>query len=183
MAYFILSEDYYARVYEADKPESQSINDTTIVFILELLVAAGYDRVCFYDRDDRWSVPEFVQWAKSPDKLFCIIYRKDATPISVTWLNGFSQTGHQAYAHFSTLKTAAPEECLESGRMLLKCIVAVTRIKQFIGITPVCYRHAVSFAKELGFKPLDTLKKHVVCKGKERDVMLSICEPKEDDNG
>lgn len=174
-AIFTLSEDYYCRLYR--KYGIGCLEDKTIVFILELMKAAGYDKVCFYDREDRWSVPEFVQWVKNDDKIFSVVYKKDGTPISIAWFCGFSMTGHQSYAHFSTLKTATPEECLVSGRMLLKLIVRVTSIRQFIGITPMCYRHALSFSEGLGFKPLTVLKKYAMLRGKERDMRLSICEP------
>lgn len=177
MAFFDLEDGYYFRTYEEDKPEALSIDDSTLVFILELLVAKGYDKIVFYDRDDRWSIPEFIQWAKSPDKIFCIVYRKDGVPASITWFNGFSETGHQAYSHFSTLGTVSNDECMHSGRMILKRLTEVTRLKQFIGITPIAYSHALRFSEGLGFRPLVVLEKYCKLRGKERNVRLSICEP------
>lgn len=183
MAFFDLSDEFYMRVYEEGKPEGNSIDDKTMVFILELLTHAEYDKIAFYDREDRWSVIEFLQWAKSGDKLFCILYKKDATPIAVVWFNGISSTGRQAFAHFSTLKTAPPDECMRAGRLLLQTVARVTKMKQFIGITPMCYRHALRYSEGLGFKPLTVLKRYCRLRGKERDVRLSICGPNGENDG
>ena len=64
---------------------------------------------------------------------------------------------------------------MAAGRQLIKFIGTLTVIKQLVGITPSCYRHALQFAHGLGFKKLTILEKAVKCLGKDRDAVLSIC--------
>lgn len=177
-AFFVLSDKYYCRTYIENG--FGSLTDSTLAFVWQLIQEAGYEHIIFYDRDYKWSVPEFVQWAKSDDKIFYVLFKTDGTPIACTWFNGFSDTGHQAYSHFTTLKLATPEECMEAGRLVLKLVSQITLIDQFIGMTPMCYHHALRYSEGLGFKHLTVLKKHAMLRGKERDVRLSICEPGEE---
>ena len=174
--YADLSDQYYTR-WVSDN--DSGLTNKNLAFAWELMRIKNFDRIVFYDREDRVSVMEFIKWARDPKKLLFEQFRRDGTPISLCWLTDPSLTCKQAFSHFTTFDIVPREEALERGRLVIKLIGKITKIKQFIGITPKCFRHAIPFAYDLGFKYLTTLKGAVYCRGKERDAVLSICETQE----
>ena len=172
MGFSLLSSDYYTR-WVSESPDGA--DDDTIILTHELMQRAGFEKVVFYDRDTPLARIEYMQWAKDDRKLFFVLFKRDGTPIALCWLTDPSATGSQTFSHFATLGTATPEECTAAGRQLIKFIGTLTVIKQLVGITPSCYRHALQFAYGLGFKKLTILEKAVKCLGKDRDAVLSIC--------
>lgn len=144
---------------------------------------SGYLPVVFYDSKKPMSKTNFLKWVKDPSRMFFMQFKKDGTPISLYWITNRSETGRQAFAHFSTLGTVPPEECLVSGRQVIRFSGRLLGLYQLIGLTPACYRHALTFAYGLGFKKLTTLKEAVMCRGKARDAVLSICDTKGEEDG
>lgn len=184
MGFYKMSEEYYTRWYDNEPiGDVFELADINIMFAYELMERAGYLPVVFYDREDTMTQKEFLAWAKDPSRLFFVQHRNDGTPISLCWLTGRSETGRQAFAHFSTLGTGTVEECLVSGRQVIHFIGRLTGIHQLIGLTPACYRHALTFAYGLGFKKLTTLKEGVMCRGKARDAVLSLRDTKGEEDG
>ena len=171
--YADLSEKYYTRWVSDSK---DSLSDETLELAWELMRAKNFDRMVFYEREDRISLQEFKEWTRDKQKLSFGQFRHDGTPISLCWLTDLSRTGRQTFSHFTTLDTVSREEAVESGRLLIQYVGKITKIKEFIGLTPGCYRHALAFAYDLGFKKLTTLEKAVICLGKERDAILSMCK-------
>ena len=173
MGFSLLSSKYYTRWHSEHET---TVTDDTIALTHQLLQHAGFEKVVFYDRETPLARIEYMQWAKDDRKLFFVLFKRDGTPIALCWLTEPSATGSQSFAHFATLGTATPAECMEAGRQLIRFIGELTTIRQLIGITPMVYRHALQFAYGLGFKKLTKLEKAVNCLGKSRDAILSICD-------
>lgn len=172
MGYHDLSQEYYTRWVSKSE---DGISDDNLVLAHQLMQKAGYEPVVFFDRDTPMSRIEFIQWARCEYKLMFMQFRRDGTPLSLFWMQDFSPTGRQAYAHFTTLNTATVDECVISGKQIIQFAGKLTTVRQLIGITPVCYRHALNFAYRLGFKKLAILEKIAMIRGKERDAVLSVC--------
>jgi len=173
MGYARISDDYYVRWHSII---DNDLDDDSILFTQELLAASGFQRSVFYSWYVMPTSHEYLAWAKDPNKMFFILYMNDGVPLGLCWLTDFTNTNKQCMAHFSTLGTVERIHSVKAGRSLLASLFKRTKLLQVVGITPACYRHAVAFAKDLGFKPLYTLKEAVFCNGKDRDALLSICE-------
>ena len=171
MAYSRLSDQFYTRwVSEYD----DGLTDGNLIYALELVKRAGFERSVFFERTDEFGPAEFIKWAREHNKLFFILFRSGGTPLAAIWFTGPFFAGTQAAAHFCTFSTGDYHEYVSGGRLLLRFIGDMTQIKQAIGITPACYRHALKLAYDLGFKKLDVLKRAVSVRGKNRDAVLSI---------
>lgn len=172
-AYKSLSSNSYCRWYTGDE---RGLDTDSLLFAYELLNNAGYLRTLFYDMDDVPGPAQFINFFAKEKYLTFILYRTDGTPIGMTWLEVCSHTGSQRFGHFTTFNTCERAEWVEAGRAFCRFIYEATNIKQLIGLTPACYRHALKAAQELGYKPVARLEKAVWCLGKERDAILSINE-------
>jgi hypothetical protein len=193
MGYARLSSDYYTRWCSArsggtdgrDRPGDFFVQggpgvqggllDEDLELALLRMQATGFERVVFYDREEPMQPEEFIAWARESEKRLCfIIFKADGTPLSLVWLTGPSMTGRQVFAHFCGFALCSREELLRGGRLFLDVIGKGFGIRQYIGVTPLCYRHALGFACDLGFVRLTLLKQAALCLGKERDAVLSI---------
>ena len=176
----ISSDKYYARWVSE---QVGALTDDDIKFSQELLQRAGFEETTFFDRPVPVPVSEYLQWAKSEDKLFFVLYTKDGTPLGIVWFNNPSLTGAQWYIHFATLGTTPIHDCAEAGRALIEHMGRTTKLRQAIGITPLIYRHAIRFIKQVGLQPVAILQNGVHCLGKDRDALLTIYTIKETVNG
>ena len=173
MGFAILSDKYYTRWCSAS---NDGVDDQNLILVHELLQKARFERIVFYDRETPLTRMEFMQWARCEKKMFFIVFNSNGSPAAIAWMTGPSHTGCQSFGHFSTLGTITVDEAVEAGKQWIRFIGKLTKVKQLVGITPCCYRHAIKFSQKLGFKPLTKLKQSVYCLGKERDALLSICD-------
>lgn len=177
-----LGADTYVRWIPAQPPVTApgSISDTVsessdrLRLVWELGLASGRLRAFFHDVDDLPDFPAFAAWARDPARWFFVLYRHHA-PAAFVCLEGLSVTGSQRLAHFCTLPTAPRGALVALGRDFVRWLGRATPVRQLLGITPACYRHALAFAREVGFTPLATLHAAVSCRGRVRDAVLTLC--------
>ncbi len=143
--------------------------------VWELGLASGRLRAFFHDVDAVPDFPAFAAWAHDPARWFFVLYIRNA-PAAFVCLEGLSATGSQRLAHFCTLPTAPRPELVALGRDFVRWLGRATPVRQLLGITPACYRHALAFAREVGFAPLATLRDAVFCRGRVRDAVLTLCD-------
>lgn len=142
--------------------------------VWELARRGGQLRAFFYDVADAPDFATFAAWACAPERWFFLLYHRHA-PVAFVCLEGVGPTGSQRMAHFCTLPTAKRTELVSIGNDFVRWLGRATGIRQLLGLTPACYRHAVAFVRELGFAPLATLKDAVHCRGHVRDAVLTLC--------
>lgn len=171
MGCYRLSPDFYARW---NSPSREGLDEENLLLALELMRDAGYERLVFYDRESPFAPAEWLSWTQSTDRLFFLLCRPDFVPISAVWFDGYSATGRQAYSHFCTFKTGEYAEFVRGGRQLLAFLRRSTPLRQAIGMTPACYRHALRLAYALGYVRTALLEKAVLVQGKERDAVLTV---------
>ena len=171
MGFSRLSSEFYCRW--ATKDDS-GLDDDSLVFALELIRWSGYGRVLFYDREDCPEPAEWIAFCRAENKLFFMLYDGDCVPVSAVWFEKLTNTGRQAFAHFCTFRTGCYDQFVRGGRALLRFVGENTPVRQAIGVTPACFRHALKIARDLGFVKAARLEKAVWCLGKERDAILTI---------
>lgn len=172
MGFHRLSSDFYCRWCSGD---DMGLDDDSLLFALELMLASGYAHIALYDRDYPPEPAEWLAFCRQKKFLFFMLYdAAQHVPIAIVWLEACTATGAQRFAHFCTFKTGTREQCLRGGRELLAWIGDATGIRQLIGVTPACYRHALQMAYDIGFERVAKLEKSVLCLGKHRDAILSI---------
>jgi hypothetical protein len=171
MAFCLLSDEFYAR-WVSDNDDG--LTDDDLIFALELMKHAEYERIVFYDREEGFGPAEWIEFARDKKRLFFMLFRRDGTPLGAFWFSEPSRTGSQAFAHFCTLNTGEYDEYVRGGRLCIRFIADNTNMQQAIGITPVCYGHALKLAYDLGFEKLTVLKKATPVRRKNRDAILSI---------
>lgn len=149
----------------------------------ELARAGGQLRAFFYDmpandaQNGAATGPDFATfhvWAYRPEHWFFLLYH-DFAPAAFVCLEDAGPTGSQRLAHFCTLGTATRPQLVDLGRAFVRWLGAVTPIRQLLGLTPACYRHALAFARDVGFAPLATLDEAVLCRGRHRNAVLTLC--------
>lgn len=172
MGFHRLSSEFYCRWYTGD---ANSLDDDSLLFALELMVASGYAHTVLYDREYPPEPAEWLSFCQQEKFLFFMLY--DAArhvPIAIVWLEACTATGAQRFVHFCTFKTGNRDQFLRGGKALLAWIGEATGIRQLIGVTPACYRHALALVYDMGFSRLTRLEKAVFCLGKHRDAVLTI---------
>lgn len=171
-----LSETDYVRWLD-DRPAGPDYAEDSerLRLVWELGCASGRLRAFFHDVRDVPDCDTFAAWARAPERWFFLLYRRHA-PVAFVCLEGLGVTGCQRLAHFCTLPTASRDELVAVGREYVRWLGQGTPIRQLLGITPSCYRHAIAFVREVGFAPLATLRDAVVCRGRVRDAVLSLCD-------
>lgn len=104
-----------------------------------------------------------------------MFYQNDGTPFGMCWMELVGPSmPYQRFIHFATFKTMDDSLWVESGKQLYRFVRDVIGIKQLIGLTPKCYKHALKRAEEFGFKRIAVLTDAVFCLGKRRDAVLTI---------
>lgn len=179
MGYAKMTDEFYCRWYDENDPTDEGLSDDNISWTYELLTNSKYIKCIFYDTPTMPTLKEFTQWVKDPNKLFFMLFLTNSTPYGLLWLTNPSPTGHISYCHFSTFPLVPVDLACKGGKEAVKFIGRTTRIRQLVGITPLILQGAVKFVNKAGFKKLAVLKKMVYCLGKERDVMLSLCNIEE----
>lgn len=171
-AYKELCSDVYCRWYTGD---DGGLDTDSILFAYELMGKSKFLRSVFYDRDEIPGPAEFLNFLTQERFTLFMLYERTGIPIAMCWLEACLFTGNQRFGHFTTFNVC-PERRMwvEGGRALCRFVRDAMGLRQLIGLTPACYRHAVQAAKELGYKPVATLEKAVWCLGKQRDAILSI---------
>lgn len=172
MGFHRLSSEFYCRWYTGD---AAGLDEDSLLFALELMVASGYAHIALYDRDYPPEPAEWLSFCQQDKFLFFMLYDAERhVPIAIVWLEACTATGAQRFAHFCTFKTGTRDQFVRGGRELLAWVGEATGIRQLIGVTPACYRHALQLAYDLGFVRTARLEKGVYCLGKHRDAILSI---------
>lgn len=104
-----------------------------------------------------------------------MFYREGGLPIGMSWLEAIPNFPYQRFGHFTTFKTVEDDTLwVEAGKQLCRFVRDAVGLKQLIGITPVCYRHAINRARQFGYEKVTVLSKALYCLGKERDAFLSV---------
>ena len=142
--------------------------------VWELALRDGRLRAFFYDMDCEPDFATFAAWAIAPERWFFLLYRNHV-PAAFVCLEGLCPTGSQRLAHFCTLGTAPRPALVALGRDFVRWLGRATAIRQLLGITPACYRHALAFVREVGFARLAVLKDAVPCRGRVRNAVLTLC--------
>lgn len=156
-------------------PDTVSEISDRLRLVWELGLASGRLRAFFHDVDAVADFPAFAAWAGDPARWFFVLYRCHA-PAAFVCLEGLCVTGSQRLAHFCTLPTAPRPALVALGRDFVRWLGRATPVRQLLGITPACYRHALAFAREVGFMPLATLRDAVFCRGRVRHAVLTLCD-------
>ncbi|MDR2056579.1 MAG: hypothetical protein LBQ10_12050 [Desulfovibrio sp.] len=155
------------------------LDDDSLLFALELMRHDRRERIVFFDRAEPFEPAEWLAWCKGENKIFTMVFRNDGTPVAAVWFTDGTRTGRQVFSHFCGFGTAGFAELVRAGKSLLGKIAENTSIRQFIGVTPACYRHALKLAYSLGYERLVCLRGAVQVHGKERDAILTVCGPEE----
>lgn len=172
MGFHSLSSDFYCRWYTGD---DNGLDDDSLIFALELMEGSGYTRTVLYDRDCTPGPAEWLNFVKQSKFLFFLLY--DAArhvPIAAVWLEMCTSTGAQRFVHFCSFKTGRREQFVAGGKALFAWVGEAAGIRQLIGVTPACYRHALALVYDIGFSKVARLEKAVFCLGKNRDAILTI---------
>ena len=171
MGFMRLSDAFYCR-WNDGAPDGFTREEAA--FAYELVRHAGYERTLQYDREEPPTTDAWLEYLFGNGHMVFGMYRADGTPLAVGWLEPCSHTDRQRFGHFTTLSTGSRAECVEVVRRTLRFVGQATAIEQLIGVTPKCLRHAVRFARDVGFIPVATLRRAVFCLGRERDAVLSV---------
>lgn len=172
MAYKKLLSNVYCRWFTGD---DGGLDTDSLLFAYELLHHAGFLRTLFYDRDYTPEPAEILNFWMQDKFLTFILYREDGTPIAMSWMEAIPNMPHQRFGHFTTFKTTEDDSLwIEGGKQLCRFVRDAIGLKQLIGLTPKCYRHAVNRAKQFGYVPMATLSNAAYCLGKKRDLVMSI---------
>lgn len=112
----------------------------------------GLDKVVFYDTER----PHIALWIENcgqeggawtiPIYTFTDDHKEELC--AVAWLNGFM--GRSAFVHFCIFREYQ-KHSIHIGKRLLSAVFDTGYFDSLCGVTPVRYRHALHYIKQLGF--------------------------------
>lgn len=174
---FALGADCYCRLFWLGTGLTREDYDS-LSFVYERMEYCGYLRSVFYDLPKEPSKKQFIDIISGEKFLPVVLYKADCTPIAFEWIESVGDTDRVQRVHFCTLDLGSYEDSVQATRLVMKEVGhKELGFEQYIGLTPACYRHALKFVYDCGFKPVLRLKKAVYCLGKERDAILTECDP------
>ena len=167
-----VSFDYYIRWYAPG--DEHGLSEAHLAWCLESMQHHGFDRTVFYDRGDLVTQADWLEFATDPKRMFFCIFESTGRQVVAFWMDMPTATLRQSFIHFTLLVDPASVDYVAAIRQTAAWVFEHMSIRQLIGLTPACFRHALGLVRAVGFTELARLEKAIVVRGKERDAVLSI---------
>lgn len=188
MGYARVSSDFYIRWYvqpELRTPAREAaakdraavyngLDEEHLAWCLESMRHHGFDRAVFYDRGDFVTQADWLEFATAPERMFFCIFENTGRQVVAFWMDTPTTTLRQSFIHFTLLVDPQSVEYVAAIRQTAAWVFEHMRIRQLIGLTPACFRHALGLVRAAGFTELARLEKALFVRGRERDAVLSI---------
>lgn len=155
-------------------PDGGGLTREHIDWCLESMRFYGYDATVFYDRGDMVTLEEWREFVADPARIFFCLFAADGTQFAAFWIDKPSDTLRQAFIHFTLLIGPQGVDYLTAFRQAAAWVFEHTRLRQLVGLTPACFRHALGVVDAAGFTRLARLSRAVRVRGRERDAVLSL---------
>lgn len=93
---------------------------------------------------------DFLRYVRLSDCWFYAV-KRDSEYIALGAVNGFSDTGNTAYAHFVAFKAGRSKDFFLAADMWFYTLANAGGLDTLIAVLPACYRAAITWAAKLGF--------------------------------
>jgi hypothetical protein len=122
------------------------MSDAEIVDLYYGILSDGFGDILFYSGGTQ-NPDDWLDFVKLSTTWLVRVTHKSGQPVGLFWLNGFQ--GHTAQMHFA-VRRGWPDK-LGAGRASVGWVAEKTELESLYGCTPKPFKHAIVYAKKVGF--------------------------------